>query len=334
MVVSLPCFHLIRRCYPAAEIALLTNQPVESRAAPASNVLEGTGLVDRYLSYPIKTRRVDVLMDVRRSIHAFNPDLLVYLVTRPTLFLVVRDYLFFRLAGVKWGLGFPFLRDYRRSRRPVSKDGQWESEANRLARCIAALGPAETSRAESWDLHLSDKEKAEADKLLGWDKPNPGTPRRFVGFSVGTKQPIKDWGDANWRRVLMGLRNPEIGLVLIGAKEDRERSAEIAKGWPGPVVNLCGKVSLRESAAAIRRTELFLCHDSGPMHLAASVGARCIVVFSKHNLPGQWFPFGSGHKLFYPPPDANSIRAIQPAKVIESVSRLLAQHRMTAESSA
>jgi len=35
------------------------------------------------------------------------------------------------------------------------------------------------------------------------------------------------------------------------------------------------------------------------MHLAASQGVPCIAVFSARDLPGQWFPFGEGHKVLY-----------------------------------
>jgi ADP-heptose:LPS heptosyltransferase len=333
-IVSLPCFHLIRRCYPAAEIVLLTNEPQDSRAAPAENVLAGTGLVDRYMSYPLRTRSVDILSGLRRSIRSFNPGLMIYMVSRPTSLLVWRDYLFFRFAGVKRGLGFPFLPDQRKTRPPASAEGLWESEADRLARCLQELGSAETARPESWDLHLSRDEKLRADKLLDLPDKNSGAPARYIGLSIGTKQPQKDWGDANWRRVLLGLRNRDIGLILIGGKEDSLRSVEVAKGWLGPVINLCGKAGLRESAAAMRHMEIFLCHDSGPMHLAASVNTRCVALFSNKNKPGQWFPFGAGHQIFYPPSDAASIRAIRARDIIETVSRLLAQSGVRAESRA
>jgi ADP-heptose:LPS heptosyltransferase len=35
------------------------------------------------------------------------------------------------------------------------------------------------------------------------------------------------------------------------------------------------------------------------MHLAAAVGTRCVAIFSSQNLPGEWFPYGTGHKVIY-----------------------------------
>jgi len=327
-VVSLPCFHLIRNHFPTAEIGLLTNYPGESRAAAAAGVLEGSGLVDQYLSYPLETRSVRVLWGLMRSIRSFDPDLLVYLANRGTFTTVFRDYLFFRLNGLTNVVGFPFKRSQRLSLPPRSDGGLWESEAHRLARCLVQLGPAETERAEGWDLRLSAQEMAEADRIIADGLKNRSSPPRLIGVSIGTKQAVKDWGEDNWRKVLEDLKSSSYGLVLIGAAQERDRSTEAARGWPGPVINLCGRTSPRVSAAAIKRTMLFLCHDSGPMHLAAAVGTRCVAVFSKHNRPGQWYPFGSGHKILYPPVDAASVMAIRPADVVAAALGILGEERL------
>jgi ADP-heptose:LPS heptosyltransferase len=34
------------------------------------------------------------------------------------------------------------------------------------------------------------------------------------------------------------------------------------------------------------------------MHLAAAVGTKCVAIFSAHNYPGQWEPYGEGHIIF------------------------------------
>ena len=50
----------------------------------------------------------------------------------------------------------------------------------------------------------------------------------------------------------------------------------------------------------LKEAFVYLGHDSGPMHLAAAVGTPCVCVFSRHNLPGWWFPPGKRHSIFYP----------------------------------
>jgi ADP-heptose:LPS heptosyltransferase len=76
-----------------------------------------------------------------------------------------------------------------------------------------------------------------------------------------------------------------------------------AGGWTGqssnPVVNLCGKLSPRETAAVFQYASVFLGPDSGPMHLAACAGVPCVIAFSARGLPGVWYPAGKQHRVLY-----------------------------------
>lgn len=322
-VVALPALHLIRRSFPAADIRVLTSQPVDRREMPARSVLDGTGLVDDYLAYPVGTRSLRELRTIRNSVRAFVPDLFVYLAASRGLLATYRDYVFFRSCGVRTSIGYPFALELRN---PVfdAERRLFESEAMRLSRRVIRLGDARPSEAANWDLHLSDAEFTEADAASHDAFCGSGIDHRtIVALSIGTKQAINDWGDDNWRSVLRAVGRRDRGLILIGATAERDRSELLGREWAGPVANLCGRSSPRGSAAAIRRARLFLGHDSGPMHLAAAVGTQCVVVFSKKNLPGQWFPFGNHHRVFYPPAEATSIRAIQPEEVVVAVESIL-----------
>ena len=111
----------------------------------------------------------------------------------------------------------------------------------------------------------------------------------------------KDWGQQKWRELLARLSAefPGHALALIGAKEDAAVSSYAAVGWAGPNVSLCGQLSPRESAAVIRRAQLFLGPDSGPMHLAAAYGVPCAIAFAAIDRPGRWYPVGHGHQPIY-----------------------------------
>ena len=177
-----------------------------------------------------------------------------------------------------------------------------EFEADRLARNVAELGDARTGDAASWELGLSADEKSRAAEVLA-----PVAGRPLLAVSVGTKVQAKDWGVANWRALLraLGERYAEHGLVLAGVAEEFAASEEAGAGWfegageRACVVNVCGLLSPRESAACFAEAEAFVGHDSGPMHLAAAVGTRCVAVFAARNIPRVWFPHGEGHRVVY-----------------------------------
>jgi heptosyltransferase III len=294
-VVALPCFHLIARSFPNAERRLLTNLPVDPRAPSAASVLTGSDLVATYLSYPVGLRRIRALSGLSADIRRWCPDALVYLTEPRGAKAIFRDAAFFRASGIKKMIGIPW-RKRDRIPRKIGNSGYYELEAARLARCISALGDAAVEDPASWDLHIADSEREQGGALLtSWSGRI-----QFVACGLGAKVEVKDWGMEKWR-YLLGLvsrKRPNVGLLLVGAREEASVSAEAAD-WRGPVLNLCGLTSPRQTAALLQEAELYVGHDSGPMHLAAAMGTRCVAVFSARSLPGVWFPAGRGHRVIY-----------------------------------
>ena len=295
-VVALPSLHLIERRYPGARRVILSEQLTSSKAAALRLVLENSGLVDDYMDYPVQNRGIGDIVHLHRRIRALRPDVLIYLVEAQRPQRIWRDYLFFRSCGIPRLIGFPFDASLRRHA-ALEPDTLWESEASRLARCLAVLGAARVHDAASWDLRLTAAERQQASALLdAWAGRG-----RFIALSLGTKSPANDWGAQNWRSALDVIcrRHPGVGLLLIGAASETELSSEVAATWSGDVLNLCGRSPPRVSAAVLAGARAFLGHDSGPMHLAAAVGTPCVAVFSGRNPPGEWFPTGSQHRIIY-----------------------------------
>ena len=299
-LVALPSLHLIARAFPTAERRMLTNFPVSAKAPAAAAVLGDSGLIQSYERYTVGTRNPLTLLLLAWRVRRFNPEVLVYLMAGRGMAVAQRDAKFFRAAcGVKRLIGVPLTEDMQLCR--TDEDGALEPEASRLARNIGELGDTRLDSPRSWDMRLSEEEFAKADALL---KPLAGL--RLIAVSVGTKVQSKDWGRDNWRALLgrVAALYPAHGLVLAGAPEESEASEFAAEGWravdgAGPVVNLCGKLLPRESAAAFARSAVFLGHDSGPMHLAASVQTPCVAIFAARNKPRMWFPFGKQHRVLY-----------------------------------
>jgi heptosyltransferase-3 len=305
MLVAVPSLHLVARAFPEAERRMLTNVPVHAKAPPAAAILENSGLVHGYMRYAVGTRSLKELAGLWWSIFRWRPEVLVYLAGPRGVQNARRDAAFFRLCGIKRLVGVPLTEDMQQNfyGDPTGDlwEGNLEPEAARLARCIAELGDARLEDAASWDLGLTDAEKQRAEEAVGPEALG----LRPIAVSVGTKVQAKDWGRDNWRALLaaMAAAFPGRSLLLAGAPEESEASEFAAAGWRanggGPVVNLCGVLTPRESAAAFARAELFVGHDSGPMHLAAAVGTPVVAIFAARNIPRQWFPFGSQHRVVY-----------------------------------
>lgn len=297
-VVALPCFHLIARTFPDAERYVLTNFPVSNKAAPLQAILEKTGLVQGYFSYPLYSRSPKVLMKLRSQIAAWNPQVLVYLTASRGIFAAFRDLLFFKFCGIRKTIGVPLTKNLQKHIYDPVK-GIFEPEASRLARCIRSLGATELNDDASWDMLLTPKEERSADRALsGWSGRE-----KFITCCAGTKMPSKDWGGKNWAKLLSCLSEKTIGtgIAFIGSLDESDRCDVLQKQWKWPSVNLCGRLTPRESAVVIKRSILFLGHDSGPMHVASAVGTPCVAIFGARNKPAVWFPYGykKRHRVIY-----------------------------------
>jgi heptosyltransferase-3 len=305
-VVALPAFHLVARAFPEAERRLLTNFPVAVKAPPAAAILDDTGLVHGYFRYLAGTRNLPALLRLWWEIWRWRPEVLVYLGPARGVETARRDARFFRMCGIGRQIGVPVTEEMQANLWEAGDgpDGGWfEPEGARLARNIAELGDARLDDPASWSLDLTEAENRRAVEALAGVAHLPA-----IAVSVGTKVQSKDWGKENWRGLLGRLAEiyPGHALVLLGAGGESEASEFAADGWrevvvgdSGPVVNLCGVLTPRESAAVLARSRVFLGHDSGPMHLAAAVQTPCVAIFAARNKPRVWFPYGARHEVVY-----------------------------------
>jgi len=293
-VVALPSLHLIARAFPETERALLSNIPVDAKVPAAAEIVNGSGLIHRYFSYPVATRDPRVLYRLLRELRAWSPDVLVYLCPSRGAIAVLRDAAYFRLCGAGNILGLPLGE----LAEPIfdPETGRWEPEWRRLLRCLKPLGDIDTNNPATWDLRLTEAEIAGANQAIATFEKTA-----YIACSIGTKVETNDWGEANWTalfRRISGLL-PGYGLVMVGATAEHRRSETLSAAWRGPRLNLCGELTPRVSAEVLSRAALFVGHDSGPMHLAALGMTPCVAVFSARNRPGQWFPHGSNHRVLY-----------------------------------
>ena len=288
-IVALPCFNAVARAYPGRRRLVLTNFPISAKAAPLLAVLGEKGqIVDDVVAYPVGTRSVGALWALRKTLRALGSDTLVYMMPNRGAAAAWRDWVFFKLAGFKTIAAFPHSADLRENRiDPVT--GEEEPEAERLVRCFAEFGPVDLMNPASWDMHLSADELA-----VGTAAVAPLAGRPFIAVNMGGKAAEKDWGLANWQSLFAQLQDDygDYGLLVVGAEVDSERAQTFLAGWSGPTVDACGKLSPRESAAALAKAALFIGHDSGPLHLAAASGAPCIGLFGNFNRPKKWHPIG------------------------------------------
>jgi ADP-heptose:LPS heptosyltransferase len=69
---------------------------------------------------------------------------------------------------------------------------------------------------------------------------------------------------------------PRARLVLSGGPGDVELAARIEKNTAAPLLNLAGKVKVKEFGALLARADTVVTADTGPLHIASAVGAPLV----------------------------------------------------------
>ena len=116
-------------------------------------------------------------------------------------------------------------------------------------------------------------------------------PPRFVAIHCVSSDCIRDWPAASWKRLVMIMtRDLAVDVVELGLRPlVIERDDGLAR-------NLCGQLSILETADVIRRATLFIGIDSGLAHLANAVGTRGIVLLGTYLGLDDYMPFSGGYQ--------------------------------------
>src|ERR1700722_5788151 len=78
-VVALPCFHAIARAFPDHRRVLLTNALASAKDSSVESVLQGTGLIDSPVYFPVGDGKVRSAAGLVQRLRAQGARQLVYL---------------------------------------------------------------------------------------------------------------------------------------------------------------------------------------------------------------------------------------------------------------
>jgi ADP-heptose:LPS heptosyltransferase len=93
-------------------------------------------------------------------------------------------------------------------------------------------------------------------------------PPNYVIYAIGGQHATKKLPLNKQLELLDSIHTP---IILIGGKEDMEQGAAIVEKSKKQVINLCGSMSIHQSALAIQGAKKVYTHDTGMMHIAAAL---------------------------------------------------------------
>ncbi len=327
MVVAVPALRAFRSAAAPSRVVLLSDDRSVRTGFGGPALLTDPGLIDETIT-EAGWRRPLALLRLILRIRRQHFDVVLYLPPRErTRFAIRRDRLFFRLCGIRRIVG-PSEPRLTRAGFTVKPLARVNHEAEDLLDVLRRDGiPAAPLSSRDFDLGLRDGEHRAAAAALQRAGAGRGP---FIGVAAGAKMPSKRWPSDSFERALRRISG-ELGLtpVFVGGADERAETNRLV-GRLGVGVNVCGDLSVRESAALLQQCRMFVGNDSGPMHLAYACGTPCVAVFSAQDLPGRWEPFGvpsrvlrtviecAGCQLSLCPRDNECLRAISADQVVDA----------------
>jgi len=284
VVHALPVLAALRQAYPGAHIAWL----VSSRFAP---LLDKHPLLSEVIRFDRARfgkmwRNPRIFLDFWRFVAQIRRKRFDLVIDLQGL---IRSSLLSFFSGAGQRFGFADAREgawlfySQRVRCPASAE-------HAVERNLAVAGALGLKLGEpEFPLGLQPAEHAAARELLS--DAAGGHLESFTAVIPGARWETKRW-PADRIAALIDRIHAE-GLprcVLLGGPGDRRFADEVIAACKSGVVDLVGRTTLRQLATLIDLADRVVCHDSGPMHIAAALDKPTVAIFGPTN-PARTGPY-------------------------------------------
>ena len=103
--------------------------------------------------------------------------------------------------------------------------------------------------------------------------------RKIVVINPAAASHLKCWGEDKFISLAKKLKEiSDFFIVIIGGEKDKGKSSKISCAIDGSL-DLSGKLNLKDLAALLERTNIFITNDSGPLHLASAFRIPTLAIF-------------------------------------------------------
>jgi heptosyltransferase-3 len=132
---------------------------------------------------------------------------------------------------------------------------------------------------------------------------------RWVGIipGVGAKRSNRAWGPESYTALITSLlQTPNLRVLLVGGPDEKPLAQRLLADLPGhgeALQNHCGAHDILSTAALLAQCDCVIGGDTGPLHLAAAVGASIVAIYGPTSL-ARTGPVGNQSIHTLTPPEA------------------------------
>ena len=101
----------------------------------------------------------------------------------------------------------------------------------------------------------------------------------LVALHPGAGDERRRWPPEKFATVGDALAETSARVAVVGVERDRALISEVVERMDHEALNLCGRLSLGGLTGLLSRCKVVISNDSGPLHMAAAVGASTVGIY-------------------------------------------------------
>lgn len=295
VVLSLPCAALVKRALPGARVTFLAREytaPLARMSPDVDAVLEDD---------PAVSARPLARMLMK---HSFDAAVLLHPTARLAWAL--------RQAGIPVRAGtafrwYSFLLNRRvRQHRRYSLKHELEHNLELVAQGLKLDNSADSGQRSLNVPRIVVCDDIKGKALKAFQPSVSSNPESYIVIHPGSGGSAMDWPLERFAELIDRIQDAEHGIlnarvvVTLGPGEESLKAKLNTYLKTGPVWAM--GLSLPELAGMLSWAKLVIANSTGPLHIAAAVGARVIGLYCPvvpcH--PRRWGPYGEGHAVIMP----------------------------------
>jgi len=140
----------------------------------------------------------------------------------------------------------------------------------------------------TWDMPYSAQDENNADELLGQEY----LANKLFVISPAASKAQRNWLPERYAVLADYAHEQGFNVALTGGPTELEVNLanNIIKHSNSPILNLVGKTKLKELLCVLKRADLVLAPDTGPAHMAVTVGTPVVGLYA-HSNPARTGPY-------------------------------------------
>ena len=140
----------------------------------------------------------------------------------------------------------------------------------------------------SWQMPYSTQDQSRADELLGQEY----LANKLFVISPAASKAQRNWLPERYAALADHAHAQGFNVALTGGPTELEVNLanNIIKHSNSPILNLVGKTKLKELLCVLKRADLVLAPDTGPAHMAVTVGTPVVGLYA-HSNPARTGPY-------------------------------------------